>query len=197
MTFNSVAGPIEIVYPSNIEHITPHERIQCKSHFPQFGYLKNLLPPLGVFSPSITLSTTAVHNFTTGTSEIVKFHDKEKFLLHSLAKKLTSRYIDISATSFEEAIEDAALHCLTNFSTPTHAILFHNNVMIMGEFNSDSISFKEVTPDIGALIVYSPYKFNICKLPVSCPYMPPAHPKYDAYVQYVLIHETLKRLDLV
>jgi len=195
MIFNTIAGPVKIMSPSEIGTIVPHEQIQYTNN-PNYGYLKNLMSPPTSFSMSVAINTQ-VANFTTATSEITTYTNKEGFLLESLVKQLTNRVLNISSNSFEEAVQDAAVECISNFGTPTHAIVFNNNTMIMGEFESSSISFKEVSPNTGALVLYSPYKFNICKLPEACSYLGSINPKYDSYTQYILILETLKRLDLV
>ena len=190
MIYNTIGGPVKIIYPSQIIDIIPTEQIQNSR---SYHFIKSLSAP-----SSLAHNLPATSSFTTQTNGIVNFGDKEDLLISSLVKELDDRVLTtVDAVSWENALADASVDCLENFGAPTHAILFENNVMIMGEFTHDNICFKEVTPNTGTLVMYSPHKFNICKMPGPAPYVGPANSKYNKYVQHIMILETLKKLDLV
>lgn len=191
MIFNTAAGPINIVHPNQISRIIPRERIQSHPNNP-YTYLENqdILPP--TFSSIPTLPS-----FTTQTKYITNIENEEDYLLKTLVSDLNSRISIEDFPSFEDAICHMAMRFCQNYGDPTHAILFENNVMIMGEFKSSEISFKEVDKGRGTLIVYSPHKFSIFKVPTSNQYLYPANPKYNKYTQHIMLIETFKRLDLV
>ena len=73
--------------------------------------------------------------------------------------------------------------------------MFGPNVLIVGEFNEDTIVFKELGPNHGALLIYAPNKFAVMSLPGPCPYLKVEY-KYSKYVSNILLGETFKRLGL-
>lgn len=193
MIFNTAAGPVNIIHPDQIRSIIPREIVNSRPNA-SYNYLKNLN-----HTPFFTTSTqpTVIPSFRTESKSIVEIKSEEDYLLKALVSELNGQVSTEDYSSFEEAINDMAVVSCQNFGNPTHALLFENNTVIMGEFKNNEISFKQTSSTAGVLVVYSPLKFNIFKVPTSNQYMSPANPKYNKYTQHIMLIDTFKRLNLV
>jgi len=189
MKFNTVSGDVEIIHPRDLLKILPVDNV----HQTVQQYHTTLPLPPATWSPSPI--TTATYNRQV--KMIEPFVDVEDFILDSLVRDIYGNVVESSGSTFDDAMNDAACECLNQFGSPTHAVIFNPNVIIMGDFTEpDSIVFKQMGPNHGALIIYKPKHFAAIHSKEKCPYIM-VEPKYGRYVSNVLIMDTIRRLGLV
>lgn len=190
----TTAGQVEIVHPRDIIPLISREKVyqvvqQCNA--PQ-----NSGSQFAGYGTPTTKQVPGAQVYSRSVVQVQHYSDEEYFMLNSLVAQLyETRVLNVEPSSFEEAIEDACVECLNNFGEPTHAAVFAPNVVVVGQFDSDVIKFKEVGPNFGALLVYVPNKFTIVHSPKPCPYFN-VESKYGQFVSNVLIMDTFARLGL-
>lgn len=187
---------VELIHPRDLVNVIKEEQVY--STVQQYAMSQPLIAAAPTFQGYGQFSSTPTQSFSRGVKQIELFKDKEYFILNSFMMDLHyhGRFTDNTAQSFEETIEDAAVECMNNFAQPTHAVVFNPNVVVVGEFHNDTVTFKTMSPYHGAVIVYMPNKFTVMYSPKPCPYFP-VEPKYGQFVSNILIGQTMKRLDLV
>lgn len=191
MIYNSIVGPIEIIPASSLVELIVKEKVdQASQSFysgtdPFFGY------------SAISLNADTDFTISSHTQHVERFHNLEYFILNSLINNLqkNKRILKNNAASFEDALNDAAMQVTHSYGTPTHAVMFTPNIIVMGEFDKDTICFKYTHNDTGTLITAKPYHFSIIDSPEPCPYFS-VGPKYSQYVSNVSILKTMERLGL-
>lgn len=187
MEVSTSAGNIKIVHPSELMNLITTERI----YQTVVQYSAPVSTPVSLSNPWPTATTYNRHVKT-----IEHFKDKEDFICNSFVKDLYNRLIPaVAPLSFYESVEDASVECLNNFGLPTHGVLFGPNILIVGEFTKDAITFKEAAPNQGVLVIYMPNKFSVIHLQEKCPGIH-VETKYNKYVSNILIMETMKKLEL-
>lgn len=185
------SGDIDIISPKDVVKLIPKEKVyQTVQQYIQ--------PPSSPITPVFSgYGGPAVQTYSRQVKTIEHYNDEEYFILNSFVKDLhyANRTLDLKPNTFQEAIEDASVECLNNFGMPSHAIVFNPNVVIVGQFDEDTIKFKHVGPGYGALIIYKPNVFSVIHSKEPCPWFQPEE-KYGQFVSNILLMETMKRLDL-